>query len=644
MRAAPLRPWSRAGAWAPGGAGALRQRGAAAVAPLSTLPRFTYEVSKLYDTNYLGVPTLPLPTVQSTLERYLETVRPHAKTAGEFENSKRLAAQFAKEHAPALHAELAGKVKPGNYPYSYIEEYWDDMYLGGRFEIMVGSNPYYYFPDEKDPAKAAPTARAAALASACLRFWLKVKSGALEADMDKDKPNCMFGFGLIFGAFREPGVGRDRMVTNFERKHIVVICNHQLFRVEVIDAQGRAISAGKLKAALDDVQARALATPGDAAADVGVLTAQERDYWARARAELLKGPALNAKTLGVVDDCLFAICLDQVDLRSAREAAEQFLFGGFLSRGGPGTNRWFDKHNIIVTKDGSMGFTFDHTFGDGLTWNRMLGECFAELEGKPSGFSKLPAPRDFDAKVDALRWDLPEPVRKIMPQARENARKLAADVDTHVLDFSDFGRDRMKEMKCSPDALVQMAFQVAYWRLHGEAPGTYESCAMKNFFHGRTETIRSCTNESTAMVQAFLNNAPEEDKRAALHKACAVHVEVAKGAKIAASNKWQGVDRHLYAMKCLATKKGIVDSIPFFKDPLYVKSSTWVLSTSNVTAPFIKLFGFGAVTGHGYGLGYMTMQNNIPVAITSYRSSGKTNSNKMGDAIAQALRDFNKLF
>ena len=63
-----------------------------------------------------------------------------------------------------------------------------------------------------------------------------------------------------------------------------------------------------------------------------------------------------------------------------------------------------------------------------------------------------------------------------------------------------------------------------------------------------------------------------------------------------------------------------------------------------MTAPFIKQFGFGAVAGDGYGLGYMTAPDNIPVTVTSYNSSKDTSSVKMADAIQKTLRSFDKLF
>jgi carnitine O-acetyltransferase len=55
----------------------------------------------------------------------------------------------------------------------------------------------------------------------------------------------------------------------------------------------------------------------------------------------------------------------------------------------------------------------------------------------------------------------------------------------------------------SPDGWVQMSYQLAYYKLKGEARSTYESAMTKRFFHGRTETLRSVTNESVEFTRQF---------------------------------------------------------------------------------------------------------------------------------------------
>ena len=69
----------------------------------------------------------------------------------------------------------------------------------------------------------------------------------------------------------------------------------------------------------------------------------------------------------------------------------------------------------------------------------------------------------------------------------------------------------VQEWKISPDAVAQMAFHLAFRRLHGMMPSTYESCSTRAFFHGRTEVIRTCTSGKvyrTGAATIFRGTAP----------------------------------------------------------------------------------------------------------------------------------------
>lgn len=45
------------------------------------------------------------------------------------------------------------------------------------------------------------------------------------------------------------------------------------------------------------------------------------------------------------------------------------------------------------------------------------------------------------------------------------AQALADDVDFHVFSFRDFGKGKIKKCRVSPDAFIQMALQLAYYRV-----------------------------------------------------------------------------------------------------------------------------------------------------------------------------------
>lgn len=45
------------------------------------------------------------------------------------------------------------------------------------------------------------------------------------------------------------------------------------------------------------------------------------------------------------------------------------------------------------------------------------------------------------------------------------AQALADDVDFHIFVFRDFGKGKIKKCRVSPDAFIQMALQLAYYRV-----------------------------------------------------------------------------------------------------------------------------------------------------------------------------------
>lgn len=50
-------------------------------------------------------------------------------------------------------------------------------------------------------------------------------------------------------------------------------------------------------------------------------------------------------------------------------------------------------------------------------------------------------------------------------QSLAAAQALADDVDIHVLIFRDFGKDKVKKCRISPDSFLQIALQLAYYRV-----------------------------------------------------------------------------------------------------------------------------------------------------------------------------------
>ena len=69
-----------------------------------------------------------------------------------------------------------------------------------------------------------------------------------------------------------------------------------------------------------------------------------------------------------------------------------------------------------------------------------------------------------------------------------------------------FGKRWTKLHKLHPDSVFQLALLFAYYSLHGKPAATYETATTRQFYHGRTETVRSCTIESVKWCQAMLDS------------------------------------------------------------------------------------------------------------------------------------------
>jgi len=156
-----------------------------------------------------------------------------------------------------------------------------------------------------------------------------------------------------------------------------------------------------------------------------------------------------------------------------------------------------------------------------------------------------------------------------------------------MVHFTGYGKELIKTHKTSPDAWVQMIKQLAFYRLFSRPGVTYESCQTRKYLLGRTEVIRSVSNESKAFCEAMIDSKASDADRAKLFKAAATrHIQYSVWAADA-----QGVDRHLFGLKKLL-KKG--EELPeLYKDEVFAKSGHWEMSTSQLSSKWLDGWGYG---------------------------------------------------
>ena len=438
--------------------------------------------------------------------------------------------------------------------------------------MVLNLNPFFLLEDDPTPARNNQVTRAASLVVSALSFIRAVRKEELPPDTIRGNPLCMYQYSRLFGTARVPTENGCHISQVDNTKHMIVLCRGQFYWFDVLDDNSDLIMTEKdmalnLQVIVDD----AVQTPIQEAAKgaLGVLSTENRKIWAGLRDVLTRDEdSNNAECLRTVDSALFILCLDYTEPMTREELCGNMLCGtSEVVKGvqiGTCTNRWYDKLQIIVCKNGSAGINFEHTGVDGHTVLRMASDVYTDtilrfaksINGQaPSLWTSTspdPAKRDPSSFGDVsttphkLEWDMQPELSTALRFAETRLADLIQQNEFQTLDFKAYGKNFMTSMGFSPDAFVQMAFQAAYFGLYGRMECTYEPAMTKIFLHGRTDAIRSVTKESVDFVHTFWAENPPQQKVEALRKATERHTGITKEC-----SKALGQDRHLYALFCV---------------------------------------------------------------------------------------------
>ena len=581
-------------------------------------PSFSpYDFSDLFGNNIYALKSVPIPALADTMKRNLESTLPlcDAKEASattalwqEFENG--VGAQLQ----DLLLAEEKIRSSSAAYPHHYFENHWDDMYNGSRDCAPINFSPFFGITNDKNPNNMDQCKRAGAFVSSFAKWSRVVLSGNLKPDTDPS------AFQRMFGTAKIPTKGCDVLAQHqHESTNVVVLCNGHVFNVPVVDpTSGGVLNADACATLMRECVAQA-ATPADTSTCAQVMTTAPRDTWASVRAEM-ESNATNKAALSAIDKALIVVCLDTDYWQTLDDTANALLMG-------PCTNRWYDKHCLIVDTAGHMGICFEHSYSDGTGWGRFIRDVMMDVDGKaPLDVKTVDTPI---AQPNELAWASSASLKSSIASAKSAYEKLIGGVACKALRCDAFGKDQCKTWKMGPDAVAQMVYQIVYRMMHGKMAATYEACATRKFFHGRTETIRTVTPEGKKLVEAV---AAGGEVKAALEAAAAAHQGVSRAAA-----SGLGCDRHLMALGKLAAKKGI--SAPALTDKITARSKDWLLSTSNGSQPYIDLFGFGPVTGEGYGIGYLVDKAQMSFCVTSFKgASSGTSASAFASNICSTMK------
>lgn len=591
-----------------------------------------------------SLPRLPLPSVHDTMQRYLRSVRPLLDDEN-YNRMENLAKEFESTIGKKLQRYLTLK---SWWSTNYVSDWWEEyVYLRGRSPLMVNSN--FYGTDAifmNFTNKQA--ARAANIVHHLLSFRRLIERQELQPIMIQGMiPLCSWQYERTFNTVRVPGLETDRITHYKDSNHIVVMHKGCFYKV-IIYYKGRLLRPAELQVQMEEIL-NSNAAPLPHEEHLAALTAWHRSKWAEVRnTHFTRG--VNRVSLHAIESSAFVLSLDDQPLEySETDHTKLDNFGRRLLHG-KGYDRWFDKcFTVCVGSNCKVGFNAEHTWADapvmGHLWEYIIGDDIEgyDEEGNARGIPEFTPPSPI-----RLNWDLEQCKDKI-EEATTDATKLLNDVDLRILVHSEYGKGFMKKCRISPDAFIQMALQLAYYRDAKRFSLTYEASMTRLFREGRTETVRPCTIESSEWVKAMESGtATTKECIDLLLKACGRHQLGYQDAMCG-----HGIDRHLFCLY-VVSKYLEVDS-PFLNEVL---SEPWRLSTSQTPhgqTPKMDLKkhpkcisaggGFGPVADDGYGVSYIIAgEDLIFFHISAKKSCGTTSAYRFGENIRQALADMRTMF
>lgn len=632
------------------------------------------------------LPRLPVPSLKSTTAKWLKSVKPLFKNSGDEEKALALLDSFLKNEGPKLNRYLTARSFVTS---NYVSPWWERyVFLSSRSPLVINSNYYVMDAIKHCPVKDQ-VFRAANLVHHLLGFEEMIANETLEPLLMNDiVPICMSQYRRLFGTCRVPGRDVDVIKHMHEASnYIVAVRRGRFYKIHTrrIDQGNRLLSPAELahqfrlitEHANIDSASRG---PNCDERDIMSLTSLPRLQWAETRDRFFH-EGINRKALSTIEKASFIVHLashhQEINVKSPSNSPtnnrfmatnspfgnmtqeEQFVRQAHALFHGDGADLWFDKSfNLVVFEDARAGINAEHSHADAPVvahmWEYALLNEMIDFENcrdasSSAGESLRGAPLPMPLRLD---FEITDPLKQEIKNAKRDVRILIKDLDLDVFRFDSFGKDFVKHRGLPPDAFFQVAILLAFYNDNGgEFHLAYESCQTRLFREGRTETIRSVTEDAVKFVCAASTfSKPFGELAPMLRTACHTHQQLSRDCFVG-----RGIDRHLFALNVAA--KGLEIKSDFLD---YAHSAfKWTLSSAQqpqvqtnlrsllpnqVVAEFFSPGGgFAPITDDGYGISYEVLSNCIFFHITSKKSSNITHSKRFAGHLRSSLELLRKI-
>jgi carnitine O-acetyltransferase len=271
------------------------------------------------------LPRLPVPELEETISRFLRTALPLAESDDEIATLKAACKQFPQQSQFLQDRLLERKAEYSNS--SWLQELWQKKaYFEYRDPVAVLVSYFLFVPDD-DTLRGTNKGvhRAAAIINALAKARQQICSGEMMYETiphnnAEDDILCSTGFKYLFHSCRIPHPKQDfyKIYDPSLHKHCIVASGGQFFSFDFCDDHGEPLELPILVKRLE--KCVELAAEGNTKhyPEMGWLTSDNRDSWAKARQDLLRiGGTKIEEALSKMESGAFVIDLDD-EVRSRK--------------------------------------------------------------------------------------------------------------------------------------------------------------------------------------------------------------------------------------------------------------------------------------------------------------------------------------
>ncbi|AWP17866.1 Choline O-acetyltransferase [Scophthalmus maximus] len=591
------------------------------------------------------LPKVPVPPLKQTLDTYLRCVQ-HLVKEEQFKKTKATVEKFG---APGGVGEVLQKklLERRDKTNNWVYDYWlEDMYLNNRLALPVNSSPVMVFPkqtftDHKDALRFA-----ARLIGGVLEYKGLIDERALPVDFARGQlagtPLCMEQYYRLFTSYRYPGLKTDTLKVQMNAaskapEHIVVACKHQFFVLDIV-ANSKQLNEMEILSQLEKIL-KMSESAEERLPPFGILTSDGRTEWAQARDVLTKDQT-NRDSLALIESCLCVVCLDEPSglVPSDTNRALLMLHGGGREKNG--ANRWYDKSmQFVVGMDGTCGVVCEHSAFEGIVLVQCSEYLMKYKTGSPSKMARVSSIREL-RPPRRLLWKCNPHIQGLLAAAGDRLQRLVNNLDMDVFTFKAYGKEFIKKQRMSPDAFIQVALQLAFYKCRGRLVSTYESASIRRFQEGRVDNIRSSTPEALAFVKSMTDERvvfTDSEKMKRLRDA----INAQTNYTIAAITG-MAIDNHLLGLMRISRELNM-EKPEIFCDETYLASNQFILSTSQVPTTVEMFCCYGPVVPNGYGACYNPQSDHILFCVSSFWENTETSSAVFVKALNEGLLEIRDL-